>query len=71
MPIFGRTCAAVVIVVATILNKGLEYFLFLVTMQEKELDIQYIRDALCDVIYSIFSGRHLFVWISVEEYYFF
>lgn len=41
--------------VATILNKGLEYFLFLVTMQGKELDLQYIQDVACDVTYSVFS----------------
>lgn len=50
----------VLIVVATILSKALEYFLFLLTMQEKELGIQYIQDAPCDMIYSMFSGRHLF-----------
>lgn len=61
----------VVIVVATILNKALEYFLFLVTMQEKELCIQYIQDAPCNVIYFMFSGRHLFVWISLEGNFFF
>lgn len=43
--------------VATIF-KGLEYFFFLATTQEKELDIQYTHDAAFDVIYSIFSGRH-------------
>lgn len=37
--VFGRACAAVVFVVSTILNKGLECFLFLVIMQEKELDV--------------------------------
>jgi len=66
MPIFGRACAAVVIVVATIF-RGLEYFLFLVTMQ-KELDIQCIWDAACDVFQKIWNKSHLFVWISVEEY---
>lgn len=41
--------------VATILNKGLEHFLFLVTMGGKELDLQYILDIACDVICSVFS----------------
>lgn len=69
--VFGRACAAVVFVVATILNKGLQCFLFLVSLQEKEVDVQYIQDAACNVIYSIFSERHLSVWISIEEYFFF
>lgn len=39
-------------------------------MQGKELDLQYIQDVACDVIYSVFSERCPFVWISVEEYFF-
>lgn len=56
--------------VATVLNKGLEYFLFLVTMQGKELDVHYIWDVACDVTYSVFSERCPTVWIFVEEYFF-
>lgn len=56
--------------VATVLNKGLEYFLFLVTMQGKELDVHYIWDVACDVIYSVFSERCPTIWIFVEEYFF-
>lgn len=47
--------------VATILNKGLEYFLFLVTKQGKELDLHYVQGVACDEIYSVFSERCPFV----------
>lgn len=61
----GRAAAAVAIVVATILNEGLEYFLFLVTMQGKELDLQYIQNLAGDVIYSVVSESCPFTFLKL------
>lgn len=63
----GSAAAAVAIVVATILNKGLEYFLFLVTMQGKELDLQYIQNLAGDVIYSVFSESCPFTFSETHK----
>lgn len=63
MPFLEKLLLAVPIVAATILNKGLEYFLFLVTMQGKELDLQYVQDIACE-IYSVFSESCPFLYFS-------